>query len=326
MLSFEKFLQIIDRQEEANFLTAALDLYIFTLIDNNHLNAKQVARKGKMKLDGILPLLNALSAMGALRKNGERFSNTSETYKHLCESSKDFKKGTVMLRMSHRNEWDKLTQIVRYGRNLSEYEGPDDPEFRRLFSYAMHERSVKFTRKVAKVATQKPIGRLLDLGSGPGSYSLAILKKDKNAYATLIDRSASLKVAREIATSMKLMQRIHFIEGDLFETSFGSGYQTVLFSNILHIYNEGQNKRILKKIHNALEPSGRIIINDLFLKDNRLEPYDAALFSLTMLLYTARGKTYTFEETEYLLKEIGFYNLIRIPISEGSSLIVGSKK
>ena len=60
-----------------------------------------------------------------------------------------------------------------------------------------------------------------------------------------------------------------------------------------------------------MEPGGRFIIGDLFLENNRLKPYDAALFSLTMLLYTARGRTYSFGETECLLKSTGFYKFKR---------------
>ena len=42
----------MDRQEEANILTAALSLNIFTVIDNKHLSAEQISRKAKIKLDG----------------------------------------------------------------------------------------------------------------------------------------------------------------------------------------------------------------------------------------------------------------------------------
>jgi hypothetical protein len=71
---------------------------------------------------------------------------------------------------------------------------------------------------------------------------------------------------------------------------------------------------------------GRIILVDLFLKDNRIEPYDAAMFSLTMLLFTATGKTYTFSETEKLLGQCGFSKFERTAISNGSSLIQAIKK
>ena len=325
MLTFKEIIQIIDRQEEANILLSALALDIFTVLGKEHLTVRQIIKKAKTSPDATELLLNALVAMGILNKKGKHFSNTSEGYKHLCAHSNNYKKGILMLRMNQQSEWNKLTQVVKNGRNLEEYEGPDDPEFRRLFSYAMHERSDKFVSKIANAITHRRVGRLLDIGAGPGSYSIAVLKRDKQAYATLIDRPVALKVARDIIPSGNIRKRIEFIEGDLFNVHFGDGYNTTLYSNILHIYDKRQNRAIFKKIHRALKPSGKIFLNDLFLKDNRLGPYDAALFSLTMLLYTARGRTYTFEETEIMLEESGFHKFKRFPLNGGSTLIEATR-
>ena len=197
MLNFDQFIQMIDRQQESNVLIAALELNIFTVLKKNGLTASQLAKNAKIKLDGTEPLLNALSAMGAIRKKGELFFNTPESYKHFCAHSKDYKKGTIMLKLNNRREWESLITTVRDGRNNKDYEGEDDPEFRRLFTYAMHERSKPLTGSAAEFITRRPVGRLLDLGAGPGSYSFAILKRDKKAVAYLLDRIAALKVAKK---------------------------------------------------------------------------------------------------------------------------------
>jgi hypothetical protein len=36
----------------------------------------------------------------------------------------------------------------------------------------------------------------------------------------------------------------------------------------------------------------------------KTQPYDAVLFSLTMLMFTATGRTYRFNETETLLRKV----------------------
>ena len=125
---------------------------------------------------------------------------------------------------------------------------------------------------------------------------------------------------------MNLTDRVELLQGDLFETNFGTGYLTIIYSNVLHIYSKRQNKFLFKKIYKALEPGGRFILGDLFLDIDRLKPYNAALFSLTMLLYTASGRTYSFKETEYLLKESGFYKFKRYKMSKGNSIIEAFKK
>ncbi|MBI4389843.1 MAG: methyltransferase domain-containing protein [Nitrospinae bacterium] len=326
MMTFRQIVETIDRLEEAHVLLAALELKIFTALEKKQLTSEEVARAAKTHAPATETLLDALSAMGALRKRGKKFANTPETYKHLCETSKDYKKGIVMLRKENRKEWEHLLGAVRDGRDLSQYQGPDDPEFRWLFTHAMHERSDRFAPKIAAITARKRVGRLLDLGGGPGSYSAAILKKDKKATAVLLDRPATLEVSREILRGMKLLGRFQFIEGDMFQVPFGEDYDTVLFSNVLHIYDEDQNKTLFEKINRSLNKGGRVIVVDFFLDDSRTKPYEAALFGVTMLLYTATGKTYTFKETEALLRDTGFKSLQRFPLGNGAALIQAAKK
>lgn len=326
MMTYEQIIDKIDQLEEANLLLAALELRIFTALGRKLHTARAIAKKAGSREEGTAALLDALVAMQAIKKQGSRYGNTSETFKHLCASSKDYKKGTVMLRQETRREWEQLLSVIRNGRDLSPYAGNDDTEFRYLFSHAMHERSGRFSEKVARFITRSAAGDMLDLGSGPGSYSAAILRQDKKARVTLLDRPAALKVAREIFRSMRLAKRTCFLEGDLFDTPYGENRDTVFYSNILHIYNEKENARIFRKAHRALKPGGRFILADLFLKENRTEPYNAAIFSVTMLLFTATGKTYTFDETERLLSAAGFYKFKRHDIGMGSSLMEAVKR
>ena len=68
-----------------------------------------------------------------------------------------------------------------------------------------------------------------------------------------------------------------------------------------------------------------LIIVDLFLNTDLTQPYNAALFSLTMLMFTATGRTYSFNETETLLRKVGFGKLKRFDLDRGSSVIEAEK-
>ena len=326
LLTYQEILNKIDQLEESNILLSAFEFRIFSILEKKRMSAREVARKANTQPEGTEMLLNALAAMGALKKQSGKFENTSETYKHFCESSPHYKKGTVMLKKENRDEYAALTAIIREGRDLAAFEGGDDPKFRHLFTYAMHERSVLYADKVAKIVARNSVGRLIDLACGPGSYAVAIIKKDKKSTATLLDRPAAIKVARQIHRESPVFNRLKFIRGDLYEKDFGNGYDTVLLSNVLHIYNPRENRTLFRKVHRALVKGGRFILYDLFLEDNQTAPYDAALFALTMLLFTKTGKSYTCGETESLLRGTGFGNFKRFEVGYGTSLIEGIKK
>ena len=325
MLSYRDIITKIDYLEEANILISALELNIFSTLKKRSMSAKQVSSIAKTQFEGTKALLNALSAMGALTKHKNTYKNTPITYKYFCELSPDFKKGTVMLKQENRGEYEQFSRIIKRGRDFKAFEDGDEPKFRNLFTYAMHERSELYANELAGKVTRKPVGRLIDLGCGPGSYSVAILKKDKAATATLMDRPVAIKVARKIHKNHQVYKRLKFINGDLFSDEFGVGYNTALLSNVIHIYNIKENRTILKKMYKALKKGGRLVLYDFFLEDNQIEPYNAALFTITMLLYTKTGGSYTFKEVESILRNIGFARFKRFKIRHGSSVIEAIK-
>jgi len=325
MLSYKDIVNKIDYLEEANILISALELSIFSILEKRSMSANQVSSIAKTQFEGTETLLNALSAMGALTKYKNTYKNTPVTYKYFCELSPEFKKGTVTLKQENRGEYEQLSRIIKKGRDFKAFEGGDDPKFRNLFTYAMHERSELYADDLADKITRKPVGRLIDLGCGPGSYSVAILKKDKAATATLMDRPVAIKAARKIHKNHQVYKRLKFISGDLFDDEFGVGYNTALLSNVIHIYNIKENRTVFKKIGKVLEKGGRLILYDFFLEDNQIEPYDAALFAITMLLYTKTGKSYTFDEVESLLRNTGFARFKRFKVGYGSSVIEAIK-
>ena len=326
MLTLKQFTETIDRLEEARILMAALEFKIFSILRQKRMTAQQVTQQSKTKLDGMEPLLNALTAMKALRFEKGAYSSAPHMYKYFCESSPHYMKGTAFLKLEKNDEWSRLIDIIRKGRDLSEFEGEDDPEFRDCFTHAMHERSGPFANKIAEIITRQPAGRFLDLGSGPGTYSAAVLRKDKKARATLLDRPSALKVAQELHGKSSFWSRMELRPGDLFSTSFGDSYDTIFYSNILHIYNPQENKQLLLKMKKALVKGGRLVLVDFFHTRDATHPYEAALFGVTMLLFTATGKTYSYEETEKLLSQTGFHKFRRVSLGEGAGMLVAFKK
>ena len=68
MLSYQNIINKIDQLEEANILISAFELSIFSILEKRFMTAKQIANASNSQLEGIEILLNALAAMGALKK------------------------------------------------------------------------------------------------------------------------------------------------------------------------------------------------------------------------------------------------------------------
>jgi len=326
MLTLKNFIETIDRLEDARVLLAALEFRLFTVLAKKSLTARRIAQLSKTQFEGMEALLNSLVAMQALRYKAGKYSNTSEMHKYFCATSPHYRKGTAFLKLEKNDEWTQLISTIKKGRDLSAFEGGDDKKFRYLFTHAMHERSADYAPMIAKKISRKPVGRFLDLGGGPGSYSAAILQEDKKSEVTLLDRPAAIKVAKELFQKRPFFKRFHFMPGDLFDSAYGKDYNMVFFSNIIHIYNLQENKKLFRKINQALVPGGRFTLVDYFLKEDRTGPYEGALFSLTMLLFTETGKTYTYGETEKILRQTGFHKIKRTQLTDGYGMLEAFKK
>jgi SAM-dependent methyltransferase len=208
--------------------------------------------------------------------------------------------------------------VVRKGKPL-DHEDPDDPAYRRQFSWAMHHRSTGVAPQVAAQLNLRDAETLLDLGGGPGTYALAFLARNPKLRATVCDRAPALEVAREIAASLKDGRRLSYRPLDFMKQPIPGRYDVVWYSNVLHIYSPQENQRLFRQIVSALTPRGRLLIQDAFLFDRQgLHPAETNLFAVTMLLFTETGNTYRLDEITRWLRAAGFGKVRLIKLRAGT--------
>src|SRR5258707_379699 len=65
--------------------------------------------------------------------------------------------------------------------------------------------------------------KLLDVGGGTGLYSIALLRVNPTLRAVIWDRPEVLKVAREMAETHGVVDRIDFTPGDMFADPVPAG-------------------------------------------------------------------------------------------------------
>lgn len=266
----------------------------------------ELAKRVRVSQRGLAILCRNLASAGLLVKSQSGYRLATFSKRYLQESSPDFRGDYLVLMQRQWSEWSHLTEVIRVGQPLDSQE-PETTEYRRSFSWAMHHRSTQPAREVAQQISLKADRTLLDLGGGPGTYALAFLAQNPTLHATVMDRSAALDVARTLADQSSLGNRLTYQAGDFLTARISGTYDVVWYSNVLHIYSPADNLRIFKKIKRILNPGGRLLIQDTFLQDsNELQPLEANLFAVSMLLYTQRGNTYSVRDVRQWLQRAGF--------------------
>jgi SAM-dependent methyltransferase len=301
---YSELMQLANAYGESQALLAANDLDVFTAIGCAARTAGEIAKRCGTDPEGARLLLDALVGLELLTLRGKRYRNTPLGRRHLDRRSPESITNLLWLLGHHWHDWTKLPQALRAGRPGW---GPvtETPEFRRRFSLAMHERSHALAAPTIKtIRLPAKAKRFLDLGGGPGSYAIALAKRHPRLAGVVLDQTVT--VARQLIREHRLENRLHVRTGSIFTARLGSGYDAVLVSNVVHVFNEQENQALMRRVHESLRPGGKAFIVEFFLDRSRTKPTKSSVFSVMMYLFTASGRCYSWDEAEGWLKRLGF--------------------
>jgi len=97
-------------------------------------------------------------------------------------------------------------------------------------------------------------GRLLDLGGGPGHVAIALAQRLAGWRGTVCDGPETAAVAQENIQRAGLDTRLDTLGCDLNQDGFGSGYDLVWCSSVLHFMKDPH--ALLRRICESLAPGG----------------------------------------------------------------------
>ena len=316
--TFDDFRDAITAYRLPRVLIAALELNLFTAIDTDVWTIPALARDVNVSERGLAILCRNLAMAGVLKKKGETYRNSRLGATALNAQHPAYRGDYLQLITSHWSDWGRLLESVKTGLPL-DHDEPDEPGYRRRFTWAMHHRTLETAPKIAAQINLRGARSLLDLGGGPGTYAMAFLAKNPTLRATVSDRPAALDVAKEIASTHKAGARLSYLPLDVMTDDIPGTYDVIWCSNVLHIYSPKDNQALFRRALASLNPGGRLLIQDAFLHDrNGLFPEEASLFAVSMLLFTERGNTYSAADTRAWLTDAGFERIKVLRMKKGT--------
>ncbi len=316
--TMDDFRDVIYTFRLSRVIATAMDLDLFTRMGNRSWTPKSLAKALKANERGVEIILRNLKTAGLLIQRGTSYRAEKLGRTCLNRNSPDYQGAYLELVHRQWEDWAHLTDSVRTGKPV-ENDGPDDPDYRRSFTWAMHQRSIRPARQVAAQLNLNNAHMLLDVGGGPGTYALEFLKKNSTLHAGIWDRQPALEVAQEIAQPVRHGKRLSYYPGDLFENPVPGKFDVMWMSNVLHIFSPAENKTLFKKLKRALNPGGRILIQDTFLMNKPgCDVLETNLFAVTMLLFTPTGNTYSAQDVQQWLKTSGFKKTRCLQLKEGT--------
>ncbi len=303
-MTHRDLMRLANGYAESKVLLVANELGLFTAIGEGGKRADSLATACRASREGMDLLLKALAGLGLVRLKAGRYWNTTLGLKYLDGRSPTAMTNLLWLLNHHWSDWTGMARAVRLGRS-GWASVTKTAVFRRRFALAMHERSyVLAPLTLARIRLPSGATRLLDVGGGSGAYSIALAQRHPEIRVLLVDQS--VEVARRRITKAGLADRVAVRQGDVLTAPLDSGFDLVLLSNLVHDFNEAENRRLLRRVHDALRPGGKITIVEYFLNPAGTLPAEAAVFSLLMYAFTPTGRSYAWNDVEAWLGAAGF--------------------
>jgi len=178
---------------------------------------------------------------------------------------------------------------------------------------------------LVKAVGSEGVRTLIDIGGGSGALAIAFAQASPALQAEVLDLATVVPIAARHIAAAGLSDRVRTRVGDLRADAFGSGYDLALLSAICHMLGPDENRDLLRRVFAALSMGGRVVIQDFIMADEKTSPRAGALFAANMLVATPHGGTYSEAEYTGWLREAGFGEVHRIPLSGPNDLVVARR-
>lgn len=311
--------------QKSRILLTAVELDIFTYTDKHLSLADDIAEKIGTDPKATERLMNALAAMGFLRKVHGKFYNTEPASQFLVKGKPDYM-GGLLHSANMWNNWHTLTDAVKEGTCIKKERAHIvNDDSREAFIAAMHYRAVKHAEIIAYMLDLKGTTKMIDIGGGSGAFAMEFCRKNPGLKGVVFDLPHIIPITKRYVEEAGMAETIGFIEGDYLESDIGSGYDFIFMSAIVHINSYEQNKTLVKKCSEALNPGGQIVIVDFIMDEDKTNPLHGTFFSINMLVATECGDTYTDSEIRQWFLDAGVSKVERKNTSFGTSLMIGRK-
>ena len=324
--------EILRGYQHTAALKGAIDLDLFTAIDEGNETVISLANRCQASQRGIRILCDYLVILELITKQADRYQLGPEAEAFLSRRSSRYM-GTASRFLTSPtlcSHFSDVAEVVRQGGPLEGTSGTMSPE---------HPVWVDFARGMAPVvipaaeflaellvAAQGPPWKILDIAAGHGLFGITLAEKNPNARVVALDWPKVLEVAQENARKGGLEDRYQLLPGSAFEADFGREYDLVLITNFFHHFDQDACVELMQKVHQSLSDNGRAVTLDFVPNPDRISPRHAASFSLTMLVSTPSGDTYTFRQYQDMFQRAGFKTTELHPVPNSPQQVLISHK
>lgn len=320
-ISPEPIIRLASGFMAAKFLFAAGELGVFEALADSPTTVDGLAARTGLTRRAARICADGLVALGLLERDGDTYRNGAAAATFLAGApGPDLR---PLLR-----HWDKngYAGWVDFANALAR--GPErevfdlDDEHKEIASAGIEAILAGPAAALAEVFDFSACRRLLDVGGGTGSGSIAAVRRHPHLQATVFELPAVARVARQRVAGAGLESRIDVAVGDAMVDELPAGHDTFLVANLVHYGSPEKNVALLRRIRDAAEPGSRLLVADFWTDPTHTQPLLAALMAGHFAAFLREGDVYSVEEGREWLAPAGWRFVDHVPLAGPQSLVV----
>jgi 2-polyprenyl-3-methyl-5-hydroxy-6-metoxy-1,4-benzoquinol methylase len=292
----DAIMQMLQAAQVTAILASSIELGLFAKLAEGEGTADAIASRIGCPPRSTRVLLNALSVVGLVAKQGVTYALTPLSSEHLVPG-KPMYLGDAASLFASPMSWEgraRFADVVKNdGTVLAEHAETPKNAFWETFAKSSAFMSFPAVAVLDGVLAPwfaaRPKVRVLDIACGSGIYGYTLAKR-ANVELTLLDWPNVLVETKKWAPRLGVnVARARYIEGSFFDVDFQGPYDLILLSNVYHHFDPPTCRSLTRKVAAALAPGGRVAVQDLVTDGDAPA---ATMFSTIMLMWTRKGESY----------------------------------
>jgi SAM-dependent methyltransferase len=317
----ERIFEIAQGFMVSKHLFAASELGIFEALGEGPVDLDGLAARTGLTRRTTRIAADAMVAIGLLEIHGDRYANTPVAAAFLSGATPADLRPLLRFwdRLSY-PAWEDLAGALGRGRPAREIFEIDD-DLVPVMSAGIAAATAAACRALPAVAGLPAASRVLDIGGGTGSWSIALAMADPALTATVLELADVAQVADAQLRAAGYADRIDVRVGNVLTDELPRGFDAFLMANLVHYFTPETNRSILQRIRAATVGGSRLLIADFWTDPSHTQPLPAALMAGEFAIHVNDGDVYSAREGAAWLAATGWKATGHLPLAGPISLV-----
>ena len=295
---------------ESAALMSGVELDLFTAISNGDDTIDKAAAAMGIEPENAERLMTALTAMGLLRRDGDRFANAPDVERFLVRGSSSYAGPWMLFGKPRWDGWGRLTEHLRQRRAEQRVLGMYDDSFTveraRQYHAATYSIGMGAARRFHRQVDLSGRKRIMDLGGGSGCYCIVAATTYPGISAVVLDLPPVVEVTREFLAENGVADRVTAEACDFTRDPLPHDADVAIMASNLPQYSRAIIGDVVARVYDALLPGGAFHLIGEMLDDDRRGPLAPALWGLSEAVSGSTGLAHTSGECVGYLRDAGF--------------------